>query len=151
MLPLIVYQSRGNRSDSTFPRYPCITSVYHFRAFFTLQADLVYFQGFGLLAPGLSLSIGMPFTLPAATIIPTGKTTLAVLQSTGARYMLSVPSILEDMLRLPGGAGLEALRDLEIVAVGGAPMKESVGAELAAAGVNLLNHWGSFFFIPAVA
>lgn len=56
--------------------------------------------------------------------------------------MFTVPSIAEELARLPGGVGLEALQKLEIVAVGGAPMKESVGDELAAAGVNLLNHWG---------
>jgi hypothetical protein len=58
--------------------------------------------------------------------------------------MMTVPSLVEEVLRLPGGVGLEALQKLEIVAVGGAPVKESVGNELAAAGVNLLNHWGRF-------
>lgn len=56
--------------------------------------------------------------------------------------MLSVPSILEDILRLPGRAGLEALQELEVVAIGGAAMKENVGNELVKNGVNLLNHWG---------
>jgi hypothetical protein len=98
----------------------------------------------------LSLSIGMPFVLPPASVIPTGKTTLAALQSSGARYMLSVPSILEEMLRLPGGAGIDALKDLDIVAIGGAAMKESVGSELVAAGVKLLNHWGSYFDLSRI-
>lgn len=57
--------------------------------------------------------------------------------------MLSVPSILEDMLNLPDGIGIEALKNLEIVAVGGAPMKESTGRELVEHGVKLLNHWGT--------
>lgn len=65
-----------------------------------------------------------------------------MLKSSGARYMLSVPSILEDILRLPGKAGLEALQELEVVAIGGAAMKENVGKELVENGVNLLNHWG---------
>lgn len=63
--------------------------------------------------------------------------------------MLSVPSILEDILRLPGRAGLEALQELEVVAIGGAAMKENVGNELVKNGVNLLNHWGKrliFYF-----
>jgi hypothetical protein len=94
------------------------------------------------MAPTLSLSIGLPFTLPPASVIPTGKSTLNALQTSGARYMMTVPSLLEEVLGLPGGAGLQALQRLEIVAVGGAPMKESVGNELVAAGVNLLNHWG---------
>lgn len=105
-------------------------------------STLPLYHGFGLLAPSLSLSIGMPFILPPASTIPTGKTTLLALQSIGARYLLSVPSILEEMIRLSDSQGLEALKDLEIVATGGAPMKESIGSELAAAGVKLLNHWG---------
>jgi hypothetical protein len=90
----------------------------------------------------LSLSIGLPFILPPATVIPTGKSTLAMLKASGARYLLSVPSILEDILRIPGKAGLEALQELEVAAIGGAAMKENVGNELVKNGVNLLNHWG---------
>ena len=86
----------------------------------------------------------MPFVLPPAGIIPTAKTTLATLQSYGARYLVTVPSILEEFVRLPGGEGIDALRDLEIVAVGGAPMKDSVGRQIVAAGVNLLNLWGVY-------
>lgn len=94
------------------------------------------------MAPMLSLSIGMPFTLPPASVIPTGKSTLFALQTSGARYLFTVPSVLEEVLRLPGGVGLEALQILEIVVVGGASMKESVGDMLAEAGVKFLNHWG---------
>ncbi|KAF5348495.1 hypothetical protein D9756_009661 [Leucocoprinus leucothites] len=111
---------------------------------FRYQAStLPLYHGYGLLATTLSLSIGLPFILPPATVIPTGKSTLAMLKASGARYLLSVPSILEDIIRLPGNAGLEALRELEVVAIGGAAMKENVGAELVANGVNLLNHWGA--------
>lgn len=105
-------------------------------------STLPLYHGFGLLAPALSLSIGMPFTLPPASVVPTGKSILNALQTSGARYMFTVPSIVEEVLGLPGGVGLEVLQRLEIVAVGGASMKESVGSALAAAGVNLLNHWG---------
>ncbi|KXN84174.1 Linear gramicidin synthase subunit D [Leucoagaricus sp. SymC.cos] len=128
--------------------YPLIYSACHRfpeqKEPFRYQAStLPLYHGFGLLATNLSLSIGMPFVLPPATVIPTGKTTLAMLKASGARYLLSVPSILEDILRLPGKAGLEALQELEVVAIGGAAMKENVGSELVANGVNLLNHWGA--------
>ena len=122
---------------STLPLYHVCTSIVVYDA----SSD-VTFQGYGLLATTLSLSIGLPFILPPATVIPTGKSTLAMLKASGARYLLSVPSILEDILRLPGKYGLEALQELEVVAIGGAAMKENVGAELVANGVNLLNHWG---------
>lgn len=84
----------------------------------------------------------MPFVLPPASIIPTARSTLASLQRTNAGSMLSVPSILEDMLKMPELDALPALRKLEFIAIGGAPMKETVGEELVRNGVNLLNHWG---------
>ena len=86
----------------------------------------------------------MPVVLPPAGMIPTAKTTLATLQSCGARYLLTVPSIVEEFVRLPRNEGIEALRDLEIVTVGGAPMKDSVAKQIVAAGVNLLNVWGAY-------
>ncbi|TFY83837.1 hypothetical protein EWM64_g160 [Hericium alpestre] len=106
-------------------------------------SSLPLYHGFGLLAPSLSLSIGLPFVLPPASIIPTARTVLNSLESTQARSMLSVPSILEDIVRLPGAAGLEALKRLDFIAIGGAPMKEAVAQELVSNGVNLLNHWGA--------
>lgn len=94
------------------------------------------------MAPSLSLGIGMPFVIPPAATIPTGKSALAMLKSTGARHMLTVPSILEDIRNLPNGVGLKALQELEYVVIGGAALKDSVGDELVASGVSLLNHWG---------
>ncbi|KAI0322050.1 hypothetical protein OF83DRAFT_1096462 [Amylostereum chailletii] len=106
-------------------------------------STLPLYHGFGLLAPSLSLSIGMPFVLPSASAIPTARSTIASLELTGARSMFSVPSILEDIVRLPDGAGIEVLQKLDFIAIGGAPMKESVALTLASNGVNLLNHWGA--------
>ncbi|KAA1469647.1 acetyl-CoA synthetase-like protein [Dentipellis sp. KUC8613] len=106
-------------------------------------STLPLYHGFGFLAPSLSLSIGLPFVLPPASVIPTARSVLNSLESTGARSMLSVPSILEDIVRLPGSAGLQALKKLDFIAIGGAPMKEPVAQELVSNGVNLLNHWGA--------
>ncbi|KAL0961267.1 hypothetical protein HGRIS_006230 [Hohenbuehelia grisea] len=106
-------------------------------------STLPLYHGFGLLAPSLSLSVGMPFVLPPASVIPTARTTIAAIQSTGAKSMLSVPSIVEDIMKFPGGVGLEVLKTLDFIAIGGAPMKENVGNELASKGVKLLNHWGA--------
>lgn len=38
------------------------------------------------------------------------------------------------------------MKTLDFIAIGGAPMKEHVGSELVAQGVNLLNHWGKHTF-----
>ncbi|KAF8810820.1 hypothetical protein BYT27DRAFT_7253353 [Phlegmacium glaucopus] len=101
-------------------------------------------SGFGLLAPSLAPSIGMPCILPPASIILTARSTLAALNYTKARYMMSVPPILEDMLIMKELDALPVLKTLDFIAIGGAPMKEHIGSELVANGVKLLNHWGKF-------
>lgn len=106
-------------------------------------STLPLFHGFGLLAPSLALSIGKPFLIPAASVIPTAASTLALLRGSRARSLMTVPSILEDLLHLPDGAGTAALTALDFVAVGGGPMKAAVGEALVAAGVKLLNHMGA--------
>ncbi|KIK63254.1 hypothetical protein GYMLUDRAFT_197778 [Collybiopsis luxurians FD-317 M1] len=106
-------------------------------------STLPLYHGFGLLAPSLALSIGLPCVLPSASIIPTARYALATLKSTNAGSMMSVPSILEDMLKMPELDALATLKTLDFIAIGGAPMKETVGAELVGNGVNLLNHWGA--------
>ncbi|KIY67026.1 acetyl-CoA synthetase-like protein [Cylindrobasidium torrendii FP15055 ss-10] len=106
-------------------------------------SSLPLYHGFGLLAPMLALSIGLPFVLPPASTIPTARSTILALEFSKARSMLSVPSILEDMLRLPSNVGIDALRKLDFIAIGGAPMKETVAHALVSKGVKLLNHWGA--------
>ncbi|KAK2463766.1 hypothetical protein APHAL10511_004204 [Amanita phalloides] len=113
-------------------------------------STLPIYHGFGLLAPCLSLSIGMPFVLLPSSTIPTACSVLTALRRTGARCMLTVPSIVEDILRSLEADGLEILCRLEILVIGGAPMKESVLQELAKARVNILNHWGATEIGPIV-
>ncbi|KAI0036586.1 hypothetical protein K488DRAFT_40891 [Vararia minispora EC-137] len=106
------------------------------------MSTLPLYHGFGLLAPCLSLSIGLPFVLPPASIIPTARTTLKHIEITGAGSMLSVPSILEDIARM-GPSAIEALASLDFIAIGGAAMKEAVAKDFVEQGVKLLNHWGA--------
>lgn len=56
--------------------------------------------------------------------------------------MMTVPSILEDILIMKEFNALPVLQTLDFVAAAGAPMKERIGAELVANGVKLLNNWG---------
>ena len=65
-----------------------------------------------------------------------------MLTSTKARFMMTVPSILEDILIMKEFNAIPILQTLNFVATGGAPMKERIGAELVANGVKLLNNWG---------
>lgn len=84
----------------------------------------------------------MPFALPASTTIPTGSSTYEILRSSHATSLMTVPSILEEIYLLDSNKGIEALRRLKFVAVGGAAMKHTVAKPLADAGVPILNHWG---------
>lgn len=56
---------------------------------------------------------------------------------------MSVPSILEDIVRLPESTGAQKLAKLDFVAFGGGSMKPAVGHSLTSAGVRLLNHFGT--------
>ncbi|RPB17548.1 acetyl-CoA synthetase-like protein [Morchella conica CCBAS932] len=105
-------------------------------------STLPLFHGFGLLAISLSLSIGKPFCIPAASVIPTATSTLALIRSCNARSLMSVPSILEDIEKLPNNEGLDVLKQLDYVVVGGGPIKSGNAEALVAAGVKLLNHMG---------
>ncbi|KIK56246.1 hypothetical protein GYMLUDRAFT_76195 [Collybiopsis luxurians FD-317 M1] len=112
-------------------------------AYFPNVSTLPLYHRFGLLAPSLALSIGLLCVLPSASIIPTAREALSALRNTNARSIVTVPSILEDMLKMPELDALTTLKKLDFVAFGGAPMKETVGTELVEKGVKLLNHWGT--------
>ncbi|KAK2879437.1 putative NRPS-like protein biosynthetic cluster [Arthroderma sp. PD_2] len=102
-----------------------------------------FFHGFGLLPPCLSLGIGKPFCVPAPGSIPTGLSTVKLLRRSGAKSLLTVPSILEEIALLPDDQGIKALQDLHFVVFGGGLPKEKIGEKLSAAGVKLLNHYGT--------
>ncbi|KDQ12505.1 hypothetical protein BOTBODRAFT_176443 [Botryobasidium botryosum FD-172 SS1] len=106
-------------------------------------STLPLFHGFGLLTPCLALSVGLPFAIPAATTIPTGSSTYELIKSSGATCMMTVPSILEELYLMDERKGIDALLPLKFIAIGGAPMKVSVGEALVAEGVKILNHWGA--------
>lgn len=89
------------------------------------------------------MGTGLPFCLPAPSIVPTGTSTVDLLEATKARSLLTVPSILEDISLLPDQGGIQALQNLAFVAFGGGPLKESVGDLLEKSGVKLLNHYGA--------
>jgi nucleoside-diphosphate-sugar epimerase len=66
-----------------------------------------------------------------------------LLRSSGAKSLLTVPSILEEIALLPSDEGIKTLQSLHFVAFGGGLPKETIGNKLTAAGVKLLNHYGA--------
>lgn len=100
-------------------------------------------QAFGLLPYHLALALGKPFVLPASGGIPTATSTLQLLRGSGARCLLSVPSILEEITSLPNDEGINELKKLQFVAFSGGSIKEPTGNKLVASGVKLINHYGS--------
>lgn len=106
-------------------------------------STLPLYHGFGLIAPLLSMSVGMPFCIPPSSSIPTGVSVAGLLRHTGASSLITVPSILEEMSLLPCGEGVRILQDLSFVTFGGGQLKPSVGETLSSAGVRLVNHYGT--------
>lgn len=68
---------------------------------------------------------------------------MKLLKYANAISLVSVPSILEEISLLPDNEGILMLRSLQFVACGGAPLKLSLGEELAAAGVKIVNSYGA--------
>jgi nucleoside-diphosphate-sugar epimerase len=109
-------------------------------------STLPLYHGFGLLAPCLSLSIGMTCCFPPSNTIPAAESTLRLLKLFQAESLMTVPSILEDIVSLEGEqmqAAMTSLAAMQLVAVGGGPIKQRVGEVLAKNNVNLLNHYGA--------
>ncbi|KAI1364260.1 hypothetical protein F5Y08DRAFT_353718 [Xylaria arbuscula] len=64
-------------------------------------------------------------------------------KNTCIEYFSSVPYVLQMLLEVEGGSGLEILQSMDLVGVGGAPLPPAVGDELVKSGVQLLSRTGS--------
>ncbi|KAI0512932.1 hypothetical protein F5B22DRAFT_648285 [Xylaria bambusicola] len=109
-------------------------------------STLPLYHGFGLLAPCLSLSIGMTCCFPPSSIIPATNSTLDLIRKFGCRSLMTVPSIIDDIHCLSDkkerNGALELLAGLEFLAVGGGALKTDTGAKLVQHNIKLLNHYG---------
>ncbi|KAI0551133.1 hypothetical protein F4679DRAFT_594173 [Xylaria curta] len=109
-------------------------------------STLPMYHGFGLLAPCLSLSIGMIVCFPPSSTIPATRSTLDLIRAFNCRSLMTVPSIVEDILcQTDENERREALRllaQLEFLAVGGGALKPEYGTLLAEHEIKLLNHYG---------
>lgn len=112
-------------------------------------------QGFGLVCVCMSLAVGKTICIPPPSTIPTGSSIASLVQKLGAKALLTVPSILEEIESLPDNRGHKALQELDFVAFGGGLLKQSTGERLLAAGVKLIAQYGATeagamttFFVP---
>ncbi|KAL6719407.1 hypothetical protein ACLMJK_003647 [Lecanora helva] len=106
-------------------------------------STLPLFHGYGLVAPCLSLGIGMSLVLPAPSSVPTGSSILELVKRLDVRSLMTVPSILEDIVSSQQSADIDTLAALNFVAFGGGLLKQSHGEALSSANVRLLNHYGA--------
>ena len=95
------------------------------------------------MTPFLAMGVGKTFCLPPPNVVPTGTTTVQLIKATGARALMSVPSILEEICTITHDEGVKTLGSMQFVAFGGGLLKPAVGEKLATAGVRLLNHYGT--------
>ncbi|KAK4238038.1 hypothetical protein C8A03DRAFT_44188 [Achaetomium macrosporum] len=108
-------------------------------------STLPMYHGFGLLAPSLSLSVGMTCCFPPSSIIPAAHSTMEIARLVGARSLMTVPSIIDSIINLPEqerGPAYELLSTFNFIAVGGGPLNPQSGLALVQHGVKLLNHYG---------
>ncbi|KAK4244020.1 hypothetical protein C7999DRAFT_35641 [Corynascus novoguineensis] len=151
--PLILHSSGTTgfpKPITLSPRYPLLyASCHEFpddeQVEWTNLSTLPLYHGFGLLAPTLSLSIGMTCCFPPSSIIPAGYSTLALLETFDCRSLMTVPSIVGELLSMPPESSsrmLARLRLLEFLAVGGGALAPDLGSRLRDAGVRLVNHYG---------
>ncbi|KAK8054756.1 hypothetical protein PG994_009823 [Apiospora phragmitis] len=117
---------------------------------------LPMFHGFGLVAPGLSMSIGKTTLFPASDGIPNAQSILELIRKTTAKSMMTVPFLLDEICNLSEQEGIKALTHMDFVGTGGAALSAGVGDRLAAGGVKLLNFYGvtetgplSLTFVPS--
>ena len=72
-------------------------------------STLPLYHGFGLLAPCLSLSVGMRCIFPPSSIIPAAHSTMELISTFSVQSLMTVPSILEDAISLPEAERKRAL------------------------------------------
>ncbi|KAJ5598871.1 NRPS-like enzyme [Penicillium hordei] len=106
-------------------------------------STLPLFHGFGFVAICLSLGAGKTVCIPPPSVVPDGASVVALLEQSGARALLTVPSVLEEIEGLPQNKGHEALARLDFVGFGGGMPKESVGQRLQANGIRLIGQYGA--------
>ncbi|PVI03043.1 acetyl-CoA synthetase-like protein [Periconia macrospinosa] len=105
-------------------------------------STLPLFHGFGLLAPLLSLTIGKTFVIPPPNVIPSATIVTALLKSSSARSLITVPSIIEEIHNLPNNEGTGILSKLDFVGCGGGMLKPNLGNTLARSGAKIVNSYG---------
>ncbi|KAI1261342.1 hypothetical protein F5Y18DRAFT_419522 [Xylariaceae sp. FL1019] len=109
-------------------------------------STLPLYHGFGLLAPCLSLSVGMTCCFPPSSIVPATKSTLDLIKYASCQSLMTVPSIIDDILGLQDDRerteALGLLAELKFLAVGGGALKAENGTTLAKHHIRLLNHYG---------
>lgn len=106
-------------------------------------STLPLFHGFGLLAPGLSMSIGKTVCFPSPDRFANAQHIVQLIESSNAAGMMTVPFLLEDIVSLPNGEGTTALAKLDFVATGGSALSAGTGKALTTSGVKLLNLYGT--------
>ncbi|RMZ76239.1 hypothetical protein DV738_g5040, partial [Chaetothyriales sp. CBS 135597] len=107
------------------------------------MSTLPLYHGFGMLAPALSMSVGLTVCFPPSSIIPSAASTLKIVRLSNATSIMTVPSILEDIAAAGEQTVLDHLRRMEFVLWGGGPLKPSVREQLARLNLKLVNHSGT--------
>ncbi|KAI5919290.1 hypothetical protein F4810DRAFT_688020 [Camillea tinctor] len=151
--PLILHSSGTTGMPKPIPvsyMYPIVYAACHefpeeLNIDWVNMSTLPLYHGFGLLAPCLSLSVGLACCFPPTSVIPAANSTISLLSTFSAKSLMTVPSIIDDILSLQEpkrSSALSLVEDLRFVAIGGGALSVDSGSALAERGIKLLNHYG---------
>lgn len=104
-------------------------------------SSLPMFHGFGLVSPGLSMSVGKTTVYPASDAIPNAESLIELVKKTKAKSLMTVPFLLDDIV--DNEEAIKVLAGLDFVGTGGAALGAGVGDRLTQGGVKLLNFYGT--------
>lgn len=140
----------------------CFTTCHDFKTEQEAQgvnvSTLPLYHGYGLMAPSLAMGVGKTVCFPPPGTVPNAHGVINLIKNNQGASLMSVPSILEEIMIAPTDDGVRTLATLDFVTFGGGLLTPKVGDRLAAAGVKLLNHYGttesgplSPFFAPTAS
>lgn len=94
----------------------------------TSLCTLPFFHAMGLLSVLKSIFNQGPLILPPVGQVPNAEVNLEIIQVAKPRVGFFPPSILEDMVEIPGG--MEALKTLDFIMFAGAPLSQEIGDKI---------------------
>ena len=103
---------------------------------------LPLYHAYGIMPIFMSLQIGETFCIPVCPDPPNGPSVMRLVRQAGARSLMTVPSILEELYDMRDDKVWQTLSSLNFVLSAGGPLKPALGEFLVSRDVSLLTSYG---------